>query len=375
MALSNNAKSYGSLTRALHWLTALVIFTAFPLGMVANSAPITTDAEIARAITLFSLHKTVGIAALTLGILRIPWSLTQQKPAPIHPDRRLETALAETTHWTLTIALIAVPLSGWISHAASPGLAPILWPFGQSLPFIATTATWAELSGGFHWLATKLLAIAILLHIAGALKHAIIDRDDTLARMTRGKPRGPGTARRHVIPALVALIIWCAALAGGVSLGNARLSAVTANSPQSWTIQRLTLTIADETTQTIATAEEADTSLLLSLSRGGAASGTLDFFALLTSNGTQSGDTLITALDPFPAIEFTGAISGTLPDLTASGTLGIGGFADPEDAPKATLAISQIDDDLQIAGKMDFPDQPGLTIEVNGLAIPTPANP
>ena len=57
------------------------------------------------------------------------------------------------------------------------GFAPILWPFGQGLPFVPQSETVAQVAGAVHWVFTKVMAAAILLHIAGALKHHFVDRD------------------------------------------------------------------------------------------------------------------------------------------------------------------------------------------------------
>ncbi|MBT8474330.1 MAG: cytochrome b/b6 domain-containing protein, partial [Alphaproteobacteria bacterium] len=136
MPLGNTATRYGGVAKTFHWLTALLILTALPLGVIANGAPFETDAEIARKIWLFSLHKTVGVTAFFVALARIAWALTQPKPAALHPDRRFETRLAETVHWLLYASLVLVPLSGWLHHAAATGFAPIWWPFGQTLPFV-----------------------------------------------------------------------------------------------------------------------------------------------------------------------------------------------------------------------------------------------
>jgi hypothetical protein len=86
--------------------------------------------------------------------------------------------------------MLIVPLSGWVHHAATTGFAPIWWPFGQSLPFVPVDATVAATAGAMHWLFTKILAASILLHVAGALKHHLIDRDATLRRMLPGHVLG-----------------------------------------------------------------------------------------------------------------------------------------------------------------------------------------
>lgn len=204
MPLQNTSHSFGSLTRAFHWLTALLILTAIPLGIIANDMAYDSSAALAQKAYVFSLHKTVGIAAFATAALRILWALTQTHPAPLHPDRRAETALAAAIHWLLYISMLAVPLSGWVHHAATDGFAPILWPtglqIGQNLPLVPKSETVAQIAGTLHWVFTKLLIAAIVLHIAGALKHHVLDRDATLRRMVWGT-NAPATPRvRPPIP-------------------------------------------------------------------------------------------------------------------------------------------------------------------------------
>jgi polyisoprenoid-binding protein YceI len=105
-----------------------------------------------------------------------------------------------------------VPLTGWITHAATDGFAPILWPFGQDLPLVAASEIVAGAAGAMHWVFTKILAVSILLHIAGALKHTLIDRDGTLSRMARGStaPLAATGAAHPRAPAIAAGLIFVA---------------------------------------------------------------------------------------------------------------------------------------------------------------------
>ena len=225
MSVTNTETSFGRATRTLHWLTALLILTAIPLGLIANQLPASPE-FIGLKTQLFSLHKTLGIAAFLVALARILWALCQTHPAPLHPNRRFEITLAAAVHWMLYISMLAVPLTGWIHHAALSGFAPILWPFGQGLPFVAKSETTAAIFGTAHWVFTKLLVASVLLHIAGALKHHLIDRDATLLRMTRGTaaPATPQAASRSRAPLLAALLIYTA----GAGLAYALLPAPTA---------------------------------------------------------------------------------------------------------------------------------------------------
>ncbi len=222
MSLTNTETRYGRVSRTFHWFTALLILTAIPLGLIANWLPYDTDAQLAQKALLFSLHKTIGITAFFVALARILWALVQPKPANLHPERKLETALAETVHWLLYASLVIVPLSGWLHHAATAGFAPIWWPFGQTLPFIPESEPLAKLFAAWHLTFTKVLGIAVLLHIAGALKHAVIDRDGTLARMVSGVEGGTPTEGHSRVPILFATALWGAAIALGTTLGLPR---------------------------------------------------------------------------------------------------------------------------------------------------------
>lgn len=213
--------SYGSVTKVFHWLTALLILAAFPLGMIANNAPIGGSEEIAQKVWLFSLHKTVGVTAFFTALARILWALGQPKPGLLDIENPVEVFLAHFIHWMLYIAMLIVPLSGWLHHSATTGLAPILWPFGQSLPFIPTSDAAAHFFSGLHFFFTKVLLVSVGLHIAGALKHAFIDRDKTLVRMlpfSRDLPVPPEQPHSRV-PMVVAAVIFGGAMAMGAVLG------------------------------------------------------------------------------------------------------------------------------------------------------------
>lgn len=217
MPLTNTSQRYGAVTKTLHWLTAFGIVGMIPLGLIANELPYDTAEQLARKAWLFSLHKTVGVALFFIALVRILWALTQPKPTALHPERRLETFAAETVHWLLYGSLVAVPLSGWVHHAATAGFAPIWWPFGQSLPLVPESTVLAEIASGVHWVLAWVLVLSLGLHVAGAVKHHAIDRDATLRRMLPGKTQagGPGIARHGLAAPVAALAAWAVALGLG----------------------------------------------------------------------------------------------------------------------------------------------------------------
>ncbi|EDM71993.1 cytochrome b561, putative [Roseobacter sp. AzwK-3b] len=259
MPTSNSSTTYGSVTKTFHWLTALLILAVIPLGLIANDLAYqirnpdasASEATVRLATTLFSAHKTLGLAVFFVALARIGWAISQPKPGLLNGDKRAEAWLAETVHWLLYGSLVLVPLSGWVHHAATTGFAPIWWPFGQTLPFVPQDPHLAEISGVVHFVLQWVLVGAITLHVAGALKHHVIDGDATLRRMLPGLNPAHPTARQpgHLLPFVTALAVWAAVLGGAGALGwfskgaGAAGMATLAAVDSEWQVQQGTLNI------------------------------------------------------------------------------------------------------------------------------------
>ncbi len=252
MPRSNTTNRYGSVAKTFHWLTALLILSALVLGFVAYRAPYEDSAQLAFKATLFSLHKTVGLAAFFTALLRILWAFTQPRPKLLNGDHGLEAWAAETAHWVLYGSMVLVPLTGWTHHAATTGFAPIWWPFGQSLFFVPKDPTVAANLGSAHFLFMIVLVLTLLAHIGGALKHFVIDRDKTLQRMLPGHtdlPEPPADQPGHLRPALTALAVWAVAFVIGANAGlfateeRSEIAALAEVSSE-WQVQSGTLDIA-----------------------------------------------------------------------------------------------------------------------------------
>ncbi|WP_428515880.1 cytochrome b/b6 domain-containing protein [Roseovarius sp.] len=264
MPLANAHDRYGAVTKTFHWLTALLILSAIPLGLFANDLAhavrnpdiATTDADVSRAAFLFSLHKTIGVTVFFVALLRILWAMGQAKPGLLNGDKPVEARAAETVHWLLYGSLVAVPLTGWIHHAATTGFAPIWWPFGQSLPFVPKDDSLAHTFASLHHILNWVLWISLAAHVAGALKHHVIDRDATLRRMLPGRTTAEPTVRQpgHVLPAVAALVIWAAALGMGSALGYFSHETEPAQSAEADTAEPAAETVSAETESADATA-------------------------------------------------------------------------------------------------------------------------
>lgn len=252
MSRSNSSLGYGSVAKTFHWLTALLLLSTLALGFIAHNAPYEDSAQLALKARLFSLHKTIGLATFFTALLRICWALTQDRPKLLNGENKTEAWAAETAHWVLYGAMVLVPLTGWIHHAATTGFAPIWWPFGQSLPFVPKDPTVAAVFGGAHYTFMCLLVVTLLAHIGGALKHALIDRDKTLQRMLPGEydlTPPPAEQPGHLRPLLSAIAAWGLVLflgniGGQFDLPDRQDTQALAEVTSQWDVERGTLAIA-----------------------------------------------------------------------------------------------------------------------------------
>ncbi|MGI9424617.1 MAG: cytochrome b/b6 domain-containing protein [Hyphomicrobiaceae bacterium] len=224
--LYNTRASYGLITQLIHWVMAALILILIPLGIYMHELPADTAAEAAGKSWYYSLHKTLGVTALLIAVVRVAWTVFQPHPQLLNVDRKWESLAARSVHWMLYGAIIAMPLTGWLYHSATEGFAPIWWPFAQGLPFVGKDPGLAAVYQAAHFLTGVLLGACLLLHVGGAIKHAVIDRDDTLRRMVPGLidleradapvTKSDSAPRPRWLPAIIAMfafvVLGCAAV-------------------------------------------------------------------------------------------------------------------------------------------------------------------
>jgi len=170
------AADYGFFARALHWLAAALISGGFVLGLSMVDLPFSP-----QRIQYFSWHKWIGITVWLLAVLRLVWRLLVPPP-PLLPMPDWQRRLALATHHLLYALMLLIPISGWLYSSAAGvpvvylGLVPLPDLVAASKPLAANLKL-------VHKALNVTLLILVVLHIAAALKHHLVERDQTLARM------------------------------------------------------------------------------------------------------------------------------------------------------------------------------------------------
>ena len=169
---------YTRVAIALHWLTAALIIFMFIFGEDLMDRHATESSGA-------TWHASIGVSILVLTTLRLFWRAGH--PAPVLPItmKPWELGLAKLTHLAIYVGLVAIPLTGLLSFAHFLQRAPALADatlFGI-IPIPLLTFLEVLPTGELHEIGSKLMIVLVLLHVAAALKHQFIDRDNVLSRM------------------------------------------------------------------------------------------------------------------------------------------------------------------------------------------------
>jgi cytochrome b561 len=179
MRLTNSHTGYGLVHWAVHWATAVLVCWLFYLGWTMVDLPLSP-----RKFQDYALHKSLGLTVLALVLLRIVWRRLNEVPRLPDGMARHETILAKATHHGIYVLLVVMPLTGWLYSGATASPANFFGFF--TVPdLVPPNETLASAVKAVHLVAGYLLALAILLHVAGALKHHFVNRDTVLLRMLR----------------------------------------------------------------------------------------------------------------------------------------------------------------------------------------------
>lgn len=181
--LKNTSKSYGSISKWLHWLIAIAVITMLALGFIASN--IEQQAWVSK---LFWVHKSLGLTVLAAMVLRLAWRFINISPSYGPHVKPWEALAAKGLHWFFYIAIFAMLATGWITSSTGKyGVSFWGW-FNATLP-MAPSKSIHHFTEHWHGTLAWLIVALIVFHVLAACKHHFFDRDDVLTRMLPNCPR------------------------------------------------------------------------------------------------------------------------------------------------------------------------------------------
>lgn len=182
MPVRSTATTWGAVTRLFHWGMLFLFAGIISIGVYMTDLPLGP-----RKLTVYALHKSIGLTLLGLAVLRLLWRFAEQRPLPA-PMPAWQERTAVATHVVLYGLMFLIPLSGWLYNSAA-GF-PLQWFHLVNLPPLAAAdPVLKTVARRLHEAGVITLAAVVALHAAAALKHHFVDHDRTLAAML---PRAGG---------------------------------------------------------------------------------------------------------------------------------------------------------------------------------------
>ena len=197
--MSATSQKYSKPAIILHGLTGLLILIMFAIGWYMAELPkdmpktATLDLfdlgvytmQFAEAITprtfYFNLHKSIGVTLLLLILARLYVRFAHPVPAFPSTMKAWEVRVADLVHKSLYVLMVAVPVAGIIMAVNSKY--GIKW-FGLPLVGGLDNPDMREAFKEIHEILGAALITLIVVHIAAAIKHKIIDKDEVMSRMS-----------------------------------------------------------------------------------------------------------------------------------------------------------------------------------------------
>jgi len=170
-------RRYSGVAMLLHWAIAVLVIMNWQIAERAEDFDGPLRGEI------FGYHKAWGMTILALTLIRLAWRLGHPSVVRTPDLKAWERALAKTVHVTFYVLLIALPLGGWLATSFAGKPVPYFGLFEIPALPVRPSEDMADSIFDAHETGAKFMLLLVVLHVAGALKHTIIDREGTLWRM------------------------------------------------------------------------------------------------------------------------------------------------------------------------------------------------
>ena len=182
-SIEKPAETFGPVAISLHWVIAAAMVPCLAFGLISVQAE---TAEVTRSTLV--LHQSIGTLIFALALARLVWRMTHPAPALPATMPRSHKIAAAATHGLLYVTLYAFPVTGYVSLAARGRDISIFGLF--DLPqLIERSRLLSASSRDLHDYGQYAFYALLALHVAAALYHHFVVKDDILRRM-RWRPRG-----------------------------------------------------------------------------------------------------------------------------------------------------------------------------------------
>lgn len=181
--MSTPPQRYDALSRALHWITAIIVGVAFVLGPEHFGRLMRDGLDPATRLD-FVWHETLGVLVFVLTALRLVWVAVRPARPRVEMPGWMQT-FAGLVHLALWALLLALPVTAMLALGGEGHPLTLLGGVRvNQMPVIAGSrlaglADW----GDVHGLLGDAIVVLAGLHAGAALLHHLVLKDGVLLTM------------------------------------------------------------------------------------------------------------------------------------------------------------------------------------------------
>jgi cytochrome b561 len=174
--------------RLLHWLTVLAL--AFQLAVAFGPM----KGPGMSTMNWVPIHMSVGVTILAIVVLRLGWRAFTK--APTQPYSRSWHRARTVFHMSIYALILAVLITGWLGYRPMPFMPPARLFGGVPVPVApsvdpSSARAFAFIHAKLVWILLGLIGI----HVAAALVHSALIRDNVMRGMSLGRGDTRGASR------------------------------------------------------------------------------------------------------------------------------------------------------------------------------------
>jgi cytochrome b561 len=182
-------RRFDAVTIALHWATVALVVGMFATGL---SMGLATDHD--QEETLLYIHRSLGALTWITALTRITWRLGFAFPPPFPSAMpRIQRRAAHLSEYALYAILLIQPVTGMAQSLTRGRPFPVLaW---QAPAVLARSKALTHLFHDIHEITAWVLLGLIGLHVAAALFHRFVAKDEVFGSMAPWRPTRRRTAQ------------------------------------------------------------------------------------------------------------------------------------------------------------------------------------
>ena len=177
----NKLNDYSAVAKALHWLMAILILLELGIAylfLAADTSLLNPFQEV-----LYYLHFNFGFSILVLFVIRVLWRLTHKAPSYSESFHKEEITFAHYGHLAIYFLIGIMVLTGMLRYNIHSGDFHYLGVITIPAIISSHNQTIYSIIVITHHLCGALLLAMIAIHVAMAVKHHVIDKNDIMYRM------------------------------------------------------------------------------------------------------------------------------------------------------------------------------------------------